>query len=270
MEKLTKAVIEIAKQAGHAINMLYQAETLDTLQIKSDHSPLTQADLEANRIITQGLQQLTPGWPILSEEAADIPFSIRVQWEYYWLVDPLDGTKEFLEKNDEFTVNIALIKNNYPVLGIVYVPALASCYYADEKQGAFKQIKEQVPQKIHTQKYQSEQPVTIAVSRHHGQDSLQNFIKQFKQIKNITCGSALKFCLVAEGIADLYPRLSPTSEWDTAAAQCVLEQAGGRVLINTGQRLCYNKKESLINPHFLAVGDPKHNWEKYFNDLALE
>jgi 3'(2'), 5'-bisphosphate nucleotidase len=263
MQNILDAVIAIAKQAGEAINTFYHATKAIDIEIKSDQSPLTQADLAANQIIVEGLQKLTPKWPVLSEESVEVPFNERAGWEYYWLVDPLDGTKEFLEHNDEFTVNIALIKNNYPVLGVVYVPAVATCYYAAEMQGAYKQIKEEPSQKIQTQKYQPSQ-INIAVSRHHGSHSLQNFLKQFTNINLITCGSALKFCLVAEGKADVYPRLSPTSEWDTAAAQCVLEQAGGAVIVNSGARLCYNKKVSLLNPNFLAVGDLNHHWQKYF------
>jgi len=261
MDKLLGSIIAIAKQAGQAINTFYQAAAPGTIQLKPDQSPLTQADLAANHIITQALQQLTPAWPILSEEAAAVPFDTRSQWQCYWLVDPLDGTKEFLEKNDEFTVNIALIKDNYPILGVVYAPALAICYYADAKQGAFKQNNNQSPEKIHTRKSPA-YPINIAISRHHGQDALSELLKQFPTANLMIRGSALKFCLVAEGLADLYPRLSPTSEWDTAAAQCILEQAGGAVLTTTGQRFCYNKKD-LTNPSFLAVGDPEYDWKKY-------
>ncbi len=266
MKHLLNPIIALAKQAGQSIMALYQTATISSIQIKSDHSPLTQADLAANQLITQGLQTLTPNWPVLSEEVAEAPFNIRSQWEYYWLIDPLDGTKEFLEKNNEFTVNIALIKNNYPVLGVVYAPALATCYYACENAGAFKQVNEATPQSIQTRKYQPP-IITITVSRHHGQAQLQAFLKQFPVATLISCGSALKFCLLAEGQADLYPRLSPTSEWDTAAAQCVLEAAGGAVLSNNQQRLCYNSKESLLNPSFLAVGDVSNHWELYLKGI---
>ncbi len=265
LEPLLKPVIALAKEAGVVINAYYQAETINAIHTKPDKSPLTQADLAAHQLITEGLQKLTPDWPVLSEEGEVVPFSERAQWEPYWLIDPLDGTKDFLEKNHEFSVNIALIKNYYPVLGVVYAPALATCYYASVADGAFKQVKTAAPQRLKTRK--NPPHVTIAVSRHHGHEKLQDFIKQFQQPEIIVCGSALKFCLVAEGTADIYPRLGPTSEWDTAAAQCVLEQAGGAVVNNTGARLCYNTKESLLNPNFFAVGDIEANWKKYFTGL---
>lgn len=261
MKRLLPHVITLAKQASEKILELY--EGVIKVETKIDLTPLTAADLAAHQILTKGLQQLTPQLPVLTEETETIPFEVRSTWQRYWLVDPLDGTKEFIEKNGEFTVNIALIENHQPVLGIVYAPALNICYFAVRGEGAFKQEQDNAPQKIHVQQ-QMLTPIKITISRRHGLNKLQGLLQQFNAHTILHCGSALKFGLVAEGKADIYPRLGPTSEWDSAAAQCIVEEAGGAVIDLAGNPLRYNTKASLLNPEFLAVGDVSHNWKKYF------
>ena len=260
---LLHSVIKIAKQAGEAILAVYHNQEAMAVQIKADQSPLTQADIAAHTVIIEALSKLTPEWPVLSEEGAEIPYAERAKWQRYWLIDPLDGTREFIERNGEFTVNIALIENHEPSLGVVYAPILNTCYFAQKNHGAYKQIGESVPQPIQTKRLQNRE-LTIIGSRHHGRAEIENFLKPFPPHQIIYSGSAIKFCLVAEGRADLYPRLTPTSEWDTAAAQCVLFAAGGNVFIKEGGALLYNTKASLQNPSFLAVGDLNFNWLQYW------
>ena len=240
------------------------------VQRKADSSPLTQADMAAHHIIESGLamltSRLTPQLPVLSEESATIPYAIRATWRRYWLVDPLDGTREFIKRNGEFTVNIALINDGKPVLGVVYAPAKDQLYYASKDCGAFKQSGNQTVQAIRARKLDLAD-ITIAGSRSHSDTRMQGFLTKLagnlSRPKLITIGSSLKICLVAEGIADMYPRLGPTSEWDTAAAQCVLEQAGGRLTNIDGVPFCYNTKESLLNPEFFACGITTHDWKQY-------
>lgn len=256
-------LIAIARQAGSAIMQVYAGEI--NVESKSDNSPLTQADLAAHRIIEAGLKQLTPDIPLLSEESADIPYEVRSQWHQYWLVDPLDGTREFIKRNGEFTVNIALIEGNRSVIGIVYAPAMGLLYYADGS-GAYKQPDEHPAIAIRARELNA-QNITIAGSRSHSDARLQKFVENMERklspAELIPMGSSLKICMVAEGAADLYPRLGLTSEWDTAAAQCVLEMAGGSLLDTQGKPLLYNSKESLLNPEFFAGGATAHDWRQY-------
>lgn len=257
-------VIKIARQAGQAIMEVYAGQI--DVETKSDCSPLTQADLAAHRCIEAGLKALTPDIPLLSEESANIPYEIRSQWSEYWLVDPLDGTKEFIKRNGEFTVNIALIRDDCAVLGVVYAPALDLLYYADST-GVYKQVGNLAPIPIKTRPL-NPQDITIAGSRSHADERLLEFVnrieKKLSSAKLISMGSSLKICLVAEGVADLYPRLGLTSEWDTAAAQCVLEKAGGKLTDLHGNRLLYNSKESMLNPEFFASAS-SHDWQQYLN-----
>lgn len=258
---LLPAIVKLAKEAGKEILTIYQRSEKVAVHLKKDQSPLTVADLIANQIIINGLKKLTADWPVLSEESPSIAMAERANWQRYWLVDPLDGTKEFLNKGDDFTVNIALIENQQPVLGVVYIPVEQCCYFAGD-QGAFKQEGENSSKKIHT-RIPAVPPLIVAASRSHGLNELQVFLNQMGDHTIVNRGSALKFCLVAEGIADLYPRFGPTSEWDTAAGQCIVEKAGGRVTDLTGQVLRYNTKDSLINPQYMVVGDINLNWQKY-------
>jgi 3'(2'), 5'-bisphosphate nucleotidase len=259
-EKLIDDIIDLATEAGHRIMEIYDTD-FDVEQ-KSDNTPLTAADMAAHHTIVDGLQQLTPGVPILSEESADIPFAERSQWPRYWLVDPLDGTREFVKRNGEFTVNIALIENHESVLGVVYTPVTGVTYYAARGCGAFKKTPESEAVAIHTRR-KTDDSTIIAGSRSHRGDSLEAFLQRIGDYEIISMGSSLKSCLVAEGRADIYPRLGPTSEWDTAAAQCVVEEAGGRLTKTDLEPLRYNTKDSLLNPHFLVFGDPDYDWSQY-------
>lgn len=264
----TADIIQIALEAGEAIMAIYHAVD-DSLQtsFKSDQSPLTAADLAAHQTIIKGLKAITPDIPILSEESDAIPFEVRSQWSRYWLADPLDGTREFIKRNGEFTVNIALIEGQQSVMGVVYAPAINVLYYADET-GAYRQRGDATVTPIHVRKA-SIQNMTLAGSRSHADARLDQFIHSVSQklspIKVISMGSSLKICLVAEGEADVYPRLGPTSEWDTAAAQCILERAGGKIVDLDGNRLHYNHKHSLLNPDFLATGQSDFDWRQYLD-----
>ena len=254
---LLAPVIAIARDAGERILEIYNSDFGVTE--KDDKSPLTAADLASHEAILAGLKALTPDIPILSEESAAIDFNQRKAWQHYWLVDPLDGTKEFIKRNGEFTVNIALIDRHEPVLGVVQVPVQDRCYSAALGQGAFCQDGTATAKPINVSK-PCPQPVRVVGSRSHAGTSLQAFLQQLDHHELVAIGSSLKFCLIAEGQADVYPRLGPTSEWDTAAAQCVVEQAGGQVITLDGERLLYNNKESLLNPYFLVFADNEHDW----------
>ena len=243
-------IVTIAKEAGNAIMQVYKQDF--EVEYKKDSSPLTLADKKANDIIEDGLNQLSVSLPILSEEGNDIPYKDRKHWEYFWLVDPLDGTKEFVKKNDEFTVNIALIHKDTPILGVVYAPALDICYWAKQGEGAFKDGKK-LPLKAADQ----HNTYKIIVSRSHMSDETQAFIDAIdtnKEKELISIGSSLKICLVAEGEADIYPRLGPTMEWDTGAAHAIIQESGGSVrgYINFQYlKFIYNKKK-LLNSWFVA------------------
>jgi 3'(2'), 5'-bisphosphate nucleotidase len=249
---------DIARAAGEAILSVYHSDF--AVETKADASPLTAADLAAQQVIMTGLAALDPVSPVLSEEAKTLAWSERQHWSRYWLVDPLDGTREFVKRNGEFTVNIALIENRQSVLGVVLAPVTGELYIGARGQGAWLQA--QVGgdwQRIHARPLA--QPPVMAGSRSHGslQDSMLNALLG-PEHELVSLGSSLKFCLIARGAADVYLRLGLTSEWDTAAAQCVLEEAGGAVLDLQGRPFSYNRGESLLNPEFIAVGDPGVDW----------
>lgn len=252
--------IAIAREAGKRILDVY--ETDFAVHRKEDQSPLTKADLVAHQTIVDGLSKLTPEIPILSEESPIIPFAKRSLWTHYWLVDPLDGTREFVKRNDEFTVNVALIEEHRPILGVVVVPVTGVCYFAAKDLGAYKVEPDRKAVRIHTRTL-PDGTITVAGSRSHGNAATRAFIERLGNTEVIGIGSSLKSCLIAEGRADIYPRFGPTSEWDTAAAQCVVEEAGGRVTDTSLQPLVYNTRESLDNPAFLAFGDASQDWRKY-------
>lgn len=259
---LVDRVIGIAQSAGEKILRVYESGF--NVTSKDDNTPLTEADMASHHEIMDGLSQLTPDLPILSEESVSIPFEERQQWSTYWLVDPLDGTREFIKRNGEFTVNIALIHDHQPVLGVVYTPVTQVMYYASQGKGAYKKTPDASAERIHTRK-KTDECFVVAGSRSHRGTSLNAFLTKIGKHEIVSMGSSLKSCLVAEGVVDIYPRLGPTSEWDTAAAQCVVEQAGG-VLVELSQKpLRYNTKDSLLNPHFLVIGDPAFNWGQYFD-----
>ena len=261
LSQLTQAVITIAKTASEKILAVYNTEF--DVTSKEDNTPLTEADMAAHHAITEGLAQLTPQIPILSEESVDIPFDVREQWRRYWLVDPLDGTREFVKRNGEFTVNIALIDDHKAILGVIHTPVSGILYYANNQQGAFKHIPGSEPAAISCRQKPQDKTL-VAGSRSHRGASLNEFLEKIGEHEIISMGSSLKSCLVAEGSVDIYPRLGPTSEWDTAAAQCIVENAGGQILDLSMKPLLYNTKDSLLNPHFLVIGDKGFNWGQYF------
>jgi len=254
---LVEPIVALSRQAGDAILEVYATDF--DVQAKDDDSPLTQADMASHRVIDKGLKDLTPDIPVISEESGLPDFDERGQWETYWLIDPLDGTKEFVNRNGEFTVNIALIQENRPVLGVVHVPVTNKTYTGCEGAGAAVRNDGGEPQPIEVASKTSD-PVRVVGSRSHRGASLDAFLEQLGPVEMLAMGSSLKFCIVAEGKADIYPRLGLTSEWDTAAAQAVVEQAGGAVVELDGSPLAYNAKADILNPHFLVRGPEDRNW----------
>lgn len=259
-KELIDDIIQLSVVAGQRIMEVYDTDF--DVSHKDDDSPLTAADMAAHNTIIEGLNRLTPELPVLSEESTEIPFTERSSWQRYWLVDPLDGTREFVKRNGEFTVNIALIDNHKSVLGVVYTPVTGVTYYAARGTGAFKQTPGNEAVNIRTRRKPADSTI-IAGSRSHRGDSLNAFLERIGEYDIISMGSSLKSCLVAEGLADIYPRLGPTSEWDTAAAQCVVEEAGGILTTTDMQPLRYNTKESILNPHFLVIGDRDFDWGQF-------
>jgi 3'(2'), 5'-bisphosphate nucleotidase len=255
---LLPQVVQLARLAGAEIMTIYQSDDFGATS-KADNSPLTLADLAAHQCIVAGLGKLQPTYPVLSEEDANIPYAERSKWSCYWLVDPLDGTKEFVKRNGEFTVNIALIENGVPVLGVVFAPVLEVSYYAARGNGAFVQRGKNAALAIRTMPHKAGTVVKVVASRSHSDERTQNLLKELGEYECISMGSSLKLCLVAEAAAHFYPRLGPTMEWDTAAAHTVVNEAGGQVCDVTGQALRYNK-EDLHNPEFLVMDK---------NDVAL-
>lgn len=255
--ELVEPAVALAKSAGDAIMEVYATDF--DVQAKDDNSPLTQADMASHQVIDAGLRELTPDIPIISEESGLPSFEERSQWPIYWLIDPLDGTKEFVNRNGEFTVNIALIEGKRPVLGVVYVPVTGKTYTGCEGVGAAVRESSGASRSIGVA-IESAQPIRVVGSRSHRGTSLDAFLERLGDVEMLPMGSSLKFCVVAEGDADIYPRLGPTSEWDTAAAQAVVEQAGGAVLELDGRPLAYNTKEDILNPHFLVHGPGDRDW----------
>lgn len=247
--ELIEQLIDISIEAGDAILGFYNSEI--DIQVKSDSSPLTKADIESNSIIVKRLKTLIHNIPILSEEEADIPFDIRSKWNEYWLIDPLDGTKEFINKNGEFTVNIALIRDHKPVFGLIHLPVKKDTYWGCEHKGSFVLDKKNNTKKITVSKNINE-PIRIAASRSHPSDKLNNLLNKIKNYKLLEVGSSLKFCLIASGKADMYPRFGPTSEWDIAAGHAIVKFAGGNIMTIKQEELTYNQKESLLNPEFIV------------------
>ncbi|QTL36761.1 3'(2'),5'-bisphosphate nucleotidase CysQ [Pseudoalteromonas viridis] len=246
---LLEEIVNLAQRAGDKILTIYAKDF--NVEYKDDKSPVTDADLAANEVITAGLQTLTPDLPILSEESAEISWQERQTWQRYWLVDPIDGTKEFIKKNGEFTVNIALIENGEPVMGVVHAPALNVSYFAANSIGAFKECGEARIELKVTRK-DNQGTIQVVGSRSHPSPDLADYLKQFDDVNMVPKGSSLKLCLVAESAADVYPRLGPTSEWDTGAGHAVAKIAGATVTQLDGSPLLYNQKESYLNPYFVV------------------
>jgi len=258
--ELARQALAISREAGELIMGFYR--TNFTVTHKTDDSPLTQADMAAHRHISAALETLTPDIPVLSEEAANIPWSVRKHWKRHWLVDPLDGTREFVRRNDDFTVNIALVENGEPVIGVVHVPVFNVSYYAARGAGAYE-LNGGVERRIHVRVPVPALP-SFVITRSHRDATLDALLAKLPAHEAKSRGSALKICLVAAGDADLYPRTGPTSEWDTAAGHCVVDEAGGKIVrLPELTPLRYNQKDSLLNPGFLVIGDPQYGWESY-------
>jgi len=241
-------IIAIAKDAGEAIMKIYNKDF--TVEYKDDKSPLTEADTKANEIICTALVELYPNIPIMSEENKQTEYSVRKNWEYYWCIDPIDGTKEFIKKNNEFTVNIALIHKDTPILGVVYAPAIDEMYWAKKDEGAYKN-NQKLPLHINSR---PEKKLSVVASKSHLSKETQEFIDNLEteMIEQVSKGSSLKLCMVAEGIADIYPRLAPTMEWDTAAADAVVRESGKMTYSQEDEQPMVYNKENLLNPWFIV------------------
>ncbi len=259
MSELREACIALSLDAGAAILEVYAQPF--PVETKADNSPLTQADLASHHIIVAGLRALTPDIPVLSEEDADIPWSVRRTWRRHWLVDPLDGTREFVKRNGEFTVNIALVEDGRPVLGVVYAPVTDYLLHAQAGAGAL--LRQDGADIAVSTRRPATAPLRVAASRSHLDPRTAAALERMGETQRHGLGSSLKFCRIAEGRMDVYPRFGPTSEWDTAAAQCVLEAAGGAVLRLDGTPLDYNRKENILNPDFIALGDVDLPWRDW-------
>ena len=261
LSALARSVEAIAREAGRRILDVY-AGAFSVVE-KADQSPVTAADLAAHDCILHGLAALTPDIPVLSEEAPDISFAERGRWEWLWLVDPLDGTREFIKRNDQFTVNIALVHRHEAVLGLVLRPVGGLCYFAWRGGGAHKRAAGRPACRIQAARV-CHYPVRVISSlESYRTRRLQDYLGRLGPHRHLGMGGALKSCLVAEGEADLYPRFGPTGEWDTAAAQVILEQAGGHMTDMQLRPLRYNARPALINPDFLAFGDATRDWSQY-------
>ena len=257
IDQTLEQLVDISRRAGLAILEWYDGDMGITQ--KADDSPLTKADLASHQLIEAELTRLWPEIPVLSEESAVIPWETHQTWKQYWLVDPLDGTKEFINRNGEFTVNIALIRNHEPVIGVVHVPVTDISYFGSRETGAFRQQGDADATAIQVRQ-PAAVPAGIVGSRSHANPELADQLNALGPHELISMGSSLKFCRVAEGLADFYPRLGPTCEWDTAAAQAVVEAAGGRVVKIDGTALQYNRKEIYLNPFFFVIGDQEKDW----------
>lgn len=275
--ELIAQLVDLSRRAGDAIMEIYNNKDSYDIELKSDESPLTAADLAAHRLISAALPGLLP-LPIISEEGELPEFADRHLWDNYWLVDPLDGTKEFIAGNGQFTVNIALVQCGRPLLGVVHVPATDTTYLGvlDARDpaslGAFKYVQKRDAEPIRvrslSERYQQGAPFTVLLSHRHNTQATLDLMEMINRnwpgdLEATNAGSSLKFCVIAEGLADFYPRLAPTSEWDTAAAQAVLEAAGGQVVRATPdlQQLMYNTNDDLLNPYFYALGDKNFSWK---------
>jgi 3'(2'), 5'-bisphosphate nucleotidase len=271
LTELIKVMCAVAREAGAAILQVYGDEDFG-VQTKSDDSPLTRADLAAHNIIVEGLQKRAPGIPVLSEESDSISFAERSSWDQYFLVDPLDGTKEFINRNGEFTVNIALIEEGVPMRGVVFVPVKDVMYIGDQHEGIATVTRAGATGSIRVRKL-DRASLTVVASRRHGGEALEaclNVLREhFVSIETTNMGSSLKLCLIAEGEADLYPRLAPTSEWDTAAAQAVVEAAGGKVVDVELKELRYNTKDNILNPFFYVIGDTEFDWNAVLSQVVM-
>ena len=263
MTDLLNQCIDIARQAGKVIRDVVLSNDLD-VQKKADKSPVTVADLRANELICAALAALTPTIPVISEEVTAPSFAERSTFTSCWLVDPLDGTRGFIDGSGEYTVNIALIENHQSVLGVIYAPHTDRLYYAAKGLGAFLCVGNET-QPIHARPFNHDGPLVIAVSQYHNSAWFSRVVSDLPAYELLRLNSSIKIGYIAEGLADFYPRLGPTSEWDTAAGQCIIEEAGGLLINLDGEPLCYNARDTLINPGFAVIGDPSR--QDYFLGL---
>lgn len=273
--ELRTRLLEGVHAAGREVLRIYRRDF--AVEHKADQSPLTEADMASHHALVALLEALTPEVPVLSEESGEIPFATRRKWSRYWLIDPLDGTKEFIGKNDEFTLNVALIEDGVPVFGIVHAPAMGesggTTWVGQHGQGAVRQQGgETAAIRVRALPDPVEAPWQVVGSRRHGAETFEAFCSRLPAHECVSMGSSLKLCLVAEGQADLYPRLAPTSEWDTAAAQAVVTAAGGEVLdARTLEPLRCNQRDSVLNPFFIVAGQRDARWEQALRaSLKLE
>ncbi len=260
IDTLREGIIALASDAAARIMAIYDSEF--AVEHKDDKSPLTAADMAAHHCIVEGLERLSPQIPVLSEESAeDVPAVVRRQWRQLWLVDPLDGTREFVKRNGEFTVNIALIDEGVPVLAVVQAPATGALWHAARGAGAFRRDGDvDTPLAARSP---ATAPLRVAASRSHADPRTSALMQRIGDVEPVPLGSSLKFCRIAEGGMDVYPRFGPTSEWDTAAGQCVLEAAGGAVIDLKGRALRYNRRDTILNGEFIALGDPALPWQQW-------
>ncbi len=264
--ELCRQCVSIARQAGDKIMAIYRHGF--EVRHKADRTPLTEADLAAHHHILDALQSLTPALPVLSEEAERPAFHHRRQWQTYWLIDPLDGTREFVGRNGEFTVNIALIHRHRSVLGVVHAPAHDTTYFAWRHGGSFRQRGNRDATGIRVRgDFPEQRRAVILSSRSHPSPLLHRYLQTLGETESLVMGSSLKFCLLAEGRADLYPRLSPTAEWDSAAAHCIVDEAGGCLRQIDVSPLRYNTRDSLLNPHFLACAREPERWLAHWREI---
>lgn len=263
LSHLLPDVISIARSAGQLILEIYEKKSYESFT-KSDETPVTSADLAAHKLVVERLSELTPDIPVLSEEAANISLTTRETWQRYWLVDPLDGTQEFIARSGDFATIIALVENNRPVMGVVYGPVSGVTYYAYSGKGAWKipDMSESLRIETHTHELPG-QSIAIAISRRQDINRITSRLSSQWNYELVPLGSAaLKACLVAEGAVDCYLRLGPTGEWDTAATQCIVEEAGGRILSTQLEPLSYNERDTLENPNFIVLGDANLPWDQ--------
>jgi len=260
-EKLLNIAIQSAKKAGVEV-MKYYHQGNFTAQMKEDDSPVTSADIASNDIIMDQLKTLTPDIPIISEEVGALPLSERKHWQRYWLLDPIDGTGEFIIGSGDFAVNIALVENGWPTIGVIHAPDHCLTYYGQKNLGAFKDNSQRSNQ-IQVAEYHNDKPVKVAISRRQELNLMGQYLNSSLSYDYIALGScSLKNCLIAEGGADCYLRIGPTGEWDTGASQCILEQAGGSIIDSEFNPLSYNQRESLSNPDFLSLGSADFPWQQ--------
>jgi len=261
LEQLLKIAIESSKKAGIEVAKYYDSGNF-TSEIKEDNSPVTSADIAANDVLMAELQRLAPSIPIISEEVGALPYEERRNWSRYWLLDPIDGTGEFIIGSGDFAVNVALVENGWPVIGVIHAPDHQQTYYAQKGIGSFKEDKNGSRQ-IHVTPYDGLRNIRVAISRRQAPKVMGQYLNGSYEYEHIPLGScSLKNCLIAEGGADCYLRIGPTGEWDTGASQCILEQAGGTIKDSEFNALSYNQRESLLNPDFISLGSSDIPWKK--------